>query len=302
MAWRGVLLSREARLRLDQNCCRIETAEGPIRLAFEDIAYLVLDTPEASLTSALLARLAEAGVLVLTCDAKHLPNGALLPLQGHFRQVATLRRQLALSDGLRKRLWQRLVQGKVANQGRVLALLGRPGAAGLLAMAGRVQPGDPEQVEARAAREHFTRLFGRFRRRRDDPDPRNAMLNYAYALLRAGLARGLAAQGFHPAIGIWHDSVDNAFNLADDLIEPLRPIADLHVARHAAARETKEAELAVADRRELARLLVSEVRLSGEIVTVITAIERMADGLLAALDRKDPAALPLPEPLGADDG
>lgn len=302
MAWRGVLLSREARLRLDQGCCRIETAEGPLRLAFEDIAYLVLDTPEASLTSALLARFAEAGVLVVTCDAKHLPNGALLPLQGHFRQVATLRRQLALSDGLRKRLWQRLVQAKVANQGHVLALLGRPGAAGLLAMAGRVQPGDPEQVEARAAREHFTRLFGRFRRRRDDPDPRNAMLNYAYALLRAGLARGLAAQGFHPAIGIWHDSVDNAFNLADDLIEPLRPIADLHVARHAEARAGNEPELTVADRRELARLLVSEVRLAGEVVTVLTAIERMADGLLAALEHRDPERLALPEPLGAADG
>jgi CRISPR-associated protein Cas1 len=249
-----------------------------------------------------LARIAEAGVLLVTCDAKHLPNGALLPLQGHFRQVAALRRQLALTEGLKKRLWQRLVQAKVANQGRVLALLGRPGAAALLAMAGRVQPGDPDQIEARAAREHFARLFGRFRRRRDDPDPRNAMLNYAYALLRAGLARGLAAQGFHPAIGIWHDSVDNAFNLADDLIEPLRPIADLHVARHAAGRAGDAAELELADRRELARLLVSEVRLAGEVTTVIAAIEKMADGLLAALEHKDPERLPLPEPLGAGDG
>lgn len=302
MAWRGVLLSREARLRLDQSCCLVETDEGPVRLAFEDIAYLVLETPAATLTSALLARFAEAGVLVLTCDDKHLPNGALLPLQGHFRQVATLRRQLRLPDGLKKRLWQRLVQGKVRNQGRVLELLGRPGAAALLAMAERVAPGDPEQIEARAAREHFERLFPRFRRRHDDPDPRNAMLNYAYALLRAGLARGLAAQGFHPAIGIWHDSVDNAFNLADDLIEPFRPIADLHVARLADRREGKGDDLTPSDRRELARLLVAEIRMMGEIVTVVTAIERMADGLLDALQRKDPDLLPLPEPLEAGDG
>jgi CRISPR-associated protein Cas1 len=301
VAWRGVLLSRAARLSLDRACCLVETEEGPIRLAFEDVAYLVLDTPQAVLTSALLARFAEAGVLVLTCDGKHLPNGALLPLQGHFRQVATLRRQLAASEGLKKRLWQRLVQGKVANQGRVLRLLGRPGAAGLLAMAERVAPGDPEQIEARSAREYFRRLFPRFRRRHDDPDPRNAMLNYAYALLRAGLARGLAAQGFHPAIGLWHASVDNAFNLADDLIEPFRPLADLHVARHAERRPDGGDELTVLDRRELARLLVAELRLGGEIVTMVTAIERMADGLLAALERKDPALLPLPEPLGGGD-
>jgi CRISPR-associated protein Cas1 len=297
VAWRGVLLTKAASLRLDRGCCIVTTGEGPIRLAFEDVAYLVIDTPEATLTSAVLAKLAETGVLMVTCDTRHLPTGALLPLQGHFRQVAAFRRQLAATDGVKRRLWQRLVQGKLRNQGHTLNALGRPGGQALLAMAERVQPGDPELIEARGAREHFARLFPSFRRRHDDPDVRNAMLNYAYALLRAGIARGLAAQGFHPALGIWHDSVDNPFNLADDLIEPWRPIADLHVARLVATREQGGEELTVADRRELARLLVADVRVGTEIMAVVTGIERMADGLLAALDRRDPALLPLPEPV-----
>lgn len=43
------------------------------------------------------------------------------------------------------------------------------------------------------------------------------------------------AVGFHPTFGIHHDSQLNAFNLADDLIEPYRPLVDLvaHVLHNA---------------------------------------------------------------------
>lgn len=292
MAWRGVLLSRPARLRRDQGCCIVETGDGTIRLAFEDIAYLVLDSHEVSLSSAILASLAEANVLVVACDARHLPTGALLPLQGHFRQVGTLRLQLAATVGLKSRLWQRLVAQKIINQATTLRLLDRPGYRALESMAARVETGDRTRVEARAARDYFARLFEGFQRRREG-DVRNAMLNYAYAVLRAGLARGLAAQGFHPALGIEHDGIENAFNLADDLIEPFRPIADRHVANHLAAREDSE-DLTVDDRREMARLLVAEVGMGSDTVSILTAIERMADGLVAALRDRDSDLLPLP--------
>ena len=33
------------------------------------------------------------------------------------------------------------------------------------------------------------------------------------------LARGLVAHGLHPTVGLFHDSEQNAFNLADDLID-----------------------------------------------------------------------------------
>lgn len=299
MAWRGVLLSNPAQLSLDRNCCLVKGQDGPIRLAFEDMAYLVLDTPRALLTSALLARLAEENVLVITCDGRHLPTGALLPLQGHFRQTAALRLQLSAPPGLRRRLWQCLVAAKVLNQGRVLKLQGHAEAKAFGAMAERVTPGDEGQIEARAARIYFRLLFSDFRRRRADGDVRNAMLNYAYALLRAGLARALAAQGFHAAIGMNHDSIDNAFNLADDLIEPWRPIADLHVIRRLAARETDEMgepSLSVADRRELARFLVADVGLKDTTTTVAAGLDRMVDGLYGAMDQRDPGLLPLPYP------
>ncbi|MEK0083894.1 type II CRISPR-associated endonuclease Cas1 [Benzoatithermus flavus] len=298
MAWRGVLVSRPTRLSLDNRCCLAETEDGPIRLAFEDLSWVILDTPQASLSAAVLAAFADANVLVLTCDARHLPNGALLPLQGHFRQVGTLRRQVAASDALKRRLWQRLIAAKIANQGTVLDLLGRPGGRGLAAMARRVEPGDPDNLEGRAAREFFSKLFANFRRRRDG-DVRNAMLNYGYAVVRAAIARDLAAQGFHPALGLHHDSVENAFNLADDLIEPFRPLVDLAVVRRLEERDEGAGEsLAVEDRRALAAVLSASVRLGEETLAMVHAGARVVDGLLAALTEGRPALLPVPAPAG----
>jgi len=293
MAWRGVVLSEPARLRLGQGCILVTRDDGKIRLAFEDISYIVLDGPRVNLTSALLAALADNNVLVLACDGKHLPTGALLPLQGHFRQTQSLRIQLGCRPGVKARLWQRLIRAKINNQGRTLALLGRPTGRRLIAMAGRVEPGDKHRLEAQAARDYFSALFDDFARRREG-DFRNAHLNYAYALLRAALARALAAQGLHPAIGLFHDSVDNAFNLADDLIEPWRPLADRHVAVWLAQRDADE-ELTVDDRREMARLLVAEVGMDGQSLSVVAAVERMIDGLLKAMAEGDAQLLPVPE-------
>ena len=299
MAWRGVVIANPARLSLDRHCCLVDAEEGQVRLAFEDIAYVVFDTPQASLTSALLARFAENNVLVVTCDARHHPNGALLPLQGHHRQTASLRLQMNLGEVVRKRIWQRLVQAKIGNQAAVVDMVrGKGTGKALNAMAARVASGDPDSIEARAARDYFQTMFDDFRRS-DDDDLRNAMLNYAYALLRAGLARALAAQGFHSALGIHHDSAANAFNLADDLIEPWRPLADLHVVRLLATRLSDAgSDLSVADRRELARLLVADVRFAEEgKMQMVTGIEYQVDGLFAALESQDASRLPLPLPV-----
>ena len=293
MAWRGIVLSEPARLRQSLGCILVERHDGEIRLALEDISYIVLDSPRVSLTSALLASLAESNVLVVACDGKHLPTGAMLPLQGHFRQTQSLRVQLACKPGLKARLWQRLVRAKIANQARTLALLERPMSARLAAMSERVEPGDRKRHEAQAARDYFSALLEDFTRRREG-DVRNAHLNYAYALIRAALARGLVAQGLHPAIGIFHDNVDNAFNLADDLIEPWRPLVDRHVVAWLEQREGGD-ELTVDDRREMARLLVTEAGMDGQSLAVIAAIERVMDGLLQAMVQGKPSLMPVPE-------
>jgi CRISPR-associated protein Cas1 len=54
----------------------------------------------------------------------------------------------------------------------------------------------------------------------------NALLNYGYTVLRATVSRAICAAGLHPSIGLHHSNRANAFALADDLMEPYRPIID----------------------------------------------------------------------------
>ena len=54
----------------------------------------------------------------------------------------------------------------------------------------------------------------------------NSFLNYGYAVVRAAVARAIVAAGLLPSLGIHHHNRSNAFCLADDLVEPLRPLVD----------------------------------------------------------------------------
>jgi len=97
---------------------------------------------------------------------------------------------------------------------------------GLRALAAEVRSGDPENVEARGARLYWPALFGEaFRRDRDAADL-NRHLNYGYAVLRAITARAVCAAGLHPSLGIHHHNRYDAFCLADDVMEPFRPLVD----------------------------------------------------------------------------
>ena len=67
-----------------------------------------------------------------------------------------------------------------------------------------------------------------FRRDRDAAGV-NSLFNYGYAICAGTLARVLVSAGLHPALGLHHSNRGNAFCLADDLMEPLRPLVDARV-------------------------------------------------------------------------
>lgn len=236
MAWRGLHISQPARLTHRKTQIVIERDDDEETLTFpvEDVAWIILDTPQVSLTGSLLSALAENGVALIVPDAKHHPAGMLLSFHQHYAQAAVAHSQVSISLPLKKRMWQRLVVAKIENQAAVLRAIGSDEAKALSAMAGRVGSGDPNNLEAQAARAYWSRLFEGFRRH--DEDRRNGLLNYGYAVVRAALARACAASGLLPAFGLHHNSRLNAFNLVDDLLEPFRPSVD----RMARARASEE--------------------------------------------------------------
>lgn len=292
MAWRGVHLTRPARLSLADGQMVVGQDDGEVRLPLEDIAWVVIDTPQATLTSAVISACMEAGIALVTCDARHTPNGVTLPFHRHHRQAHVAALQAAAGAPLRKRLWQAMVQAKIRNQAAALeACSGSSGA--LQAMVGRIGSGDPDNTEARAARYYWRRLFPDFIRENAE-DRRNSLLNYGYAIVRSGVARSLVACGLLPAFGVHHASVTNSFNLADDLIEPFRPFVDVLVWSLADRGRAKMGELTVQDRRALASLLLTDALCGTETVSLLVACERAAASLVRAMEANSASVLMLP--------
>jgi len=292
MAWRGLHITQASRLSLADGQMVIEQADGPVRLPLEDIGWVVIDTPQATLTTALLSACMSNGLAVITTDAQHTPSGILLPFHSHYRQGAVAALQCSISAPLRKRLWQSVVQAKIENQAQALAQCGGDGQA-LLAMAARVGSGDPANVEARAARAYWGALFPAFRRE-DGTDRRNMLLNYGYAVIRACVARALVGTGLLPAFGINHASASNAFNLADDMVEPFRPAVDLAVHALSKGGQRRDGEPEKADRQKLAALPLQPIRMAKETMSILAASEAMAESLVRAMETRKREALMLP--------
>jgi CRISPR-associated protein Cas1 len=292
MAWRGLHISQPARLTHRNSQVVIERDDDEDMLTFpiEDIAWIILDTPQASITGSLLSALAENGVALIVPDSKHHPAGMLLSFHQHHLQAAIAHTQIAASGPLKKRLWQKLVSAKIENQAAVLRAIGSDKAQALSAMARRVRSGDPDNLEAQAARAYWPLLFESFRRH--DEDRRNGLLNYGYAVVRAALARACVAYGLLPAFGLHHSSRANAFNLVDDLIEPFRPSVDRMA--HIRAAEEDGDDLTVADRRHMAGILAESVLISEERLTVLAATEEVAASLVRAIDGGNPGLLSAP--------
>ncbi len=200
--------------------------EGEITRPLDEVAVLCLTNPQVALTQPVLARLAEAGGVIIACNAKHMPAAMVLPLEGHVTQGERFRAQAEASEPTRKRQWQAIVKAKIRAQGRALQdLTGSDG--GLAEMAAKVRSGDVGNLEAEAARRYWPALFEdpSFRRGRH-AGRANPHLNYGYAVLRAMVARAVCAAGLHPGLGIHHHNRYDAFPLVDDLMEPFRPIVD----------------------------------------------------------------------------
>jgi CRISPR-associated protein Cas1 len=296
VAWRGLHVSRATRLSLADNQIVASQDEEEARVSIEDIAWIVLDSPQVTLSTALISACMDAGVVVVTTDRTHTPSGLMLPFHRHHRQAEMAELQVGLSAPLKKRLWQTIVRMKIENQAANLKACGQDATA-LRAMAHLVGSGDPDNTEARAARAYWPRLFADFLRE-DDSDKRNALLNYGYAVVRSAVARALVAVGLIPAFGLNHASVTNAFNLADDVVEPFRPFVDNQVWRLTAKGPVKEGQTTVEERRLLASILTETAAFGAETVSLLTATEQAAESLVRAMQTSSATVLQMPRMVG----
>jgi CRISPR-associated protein Cas1 len=200
-----------------------------LTLPLEDISVLILENKQILLNSFLLSALSDNNIVLISCDATHTPSGVFFPFHNHSRYSETAWQQVAVSEPLKKRLWQEIVKAKITNQAMCLELFQRSNAQKLREIVKQVQSGDAKNAEAFAANLYWKSLFVNFNRN-DEGDIRNAALNYGYAVIRGCMARFVVGAGLLPCFGVHHANKLNQFNLVDDLMEPFRPFVDCIVA------------------------------------------------------------------------
>lgn len=229
MIKRTLLFASRGSLRLHyQQLVWQNEAGEEASIPIEDIGFLILESPQITLTTALLQALSNANVATIVCDETHHPTAYYLPEATHTLAHRLLSAQIALTEAQRNRLWKHLMQAKIRNQSAIIMTYDTVVGERLYAMAERVKNGDPENLEAQAARLYFytfSKEVPGFLRDRFGDAP-NGALNYGYAILRAAVARACVSSGLCCSLGIHHDNQYNPFVLADDVMEPYRPFID----------------------------------------------------------------------------
>jgi CRISPR-associated protein Cas1 len=253
------------------SCGRNEVGRVPL----DDISAVLATARGTSVSVALLAALAERGLPFVVPGANFVPLSVLWPLAGHHAVSRRMAAQIERTRPLEKRLWAQIVTAKIRRQGWALQCAGKPAGA-FVRLARLVKAGDPDNLEAQAARRYWPLLFGPAFRRDTAATGTNALLNYGYAVLRAAVARAICAVGLHPGLGIFHRHPQNPMPLADDMMEPFRPAIDDEVRTLLAEGIT---EVTIPAKRRLTGVLWRDEQTAAGTTPLATAMLRSAQSL-----------------------
>lgn len=242
------------------------------RIPLDDVTAVIASAHGITYSNNLLVALAERCAPVVFCAANHRPAAFLWSAEGHYEQAGRMADQAAAGKPLKKRLWAQIVSAKIESQGATLESVKAP-QQGFHLLSRKVRSGDPDNVEAQAARRYWPLLFGKDFRRDRSSHGINAMLNYTYTILRAGTARAIMAAGLHPSFGLAHRQRGNAFALADDLMEPFRPLADLLI--HDLVSQGAD-EVNKETKAGLARILITDMSTAQGVSPVGVCLQRAA--------------------------
>jgi len=251
-----------------------ETREASIPI--EDIGFIVLDHPEIYISLPAMNLLVTNNSSIVICNQSHLPNGMFLNLNSHHIQHEIFKNQIEASQPLKKQLWQQTIKEKIKNQGLLLQKVTKSKNK-FEFLANKVMSGDSTNMEAVAANFYWKSFFEHdFKRERFGDYPNN-FLNYGYAILRAATARALSGSGLLNTLGIHHKSKYNAFALADDIMEPFRPLVDEAV--HHIMQNYDEQELNTEIKATLLNVLTRTVYFKNEKSPLMVALQKTASSL-----------------------
>lgn len=280
MAYQTILINNPAYLSIDSGRVKITQNNVNSYLSLEDIACIIIDNQQITVTSALLSLAAENKVVLIVVGFNHIPNGVFLSYLPHSRQNQVLKLQIKTTQHFKNLLWQVIIRQKIINQAiSCEKITGNSGK--LRELAKNVSIGDVANHEAEASRKYFLLIFGE-NFTRNCNHCANALLNYGYSIIRSLIAKIVVASGLLPSLGIHHDNELNSFNLVDDLIEPYRGFIDWYIIEAVGI----NFELDVNSKRQIVDILYHKINIDNKSMTVLNSIQVMVNSVILSLRTK----------------
>lgn len=279
MLKRTLYIGNPAYLKLKDNQLQVtdpETKAVKGSAPVEDMAFLMLDHYQITISHQLIIALQGNNVAVVSCDAHHLPFAIMLPMAGHVEHSERLKHQLNVSEPLRKQLWKQTVEAKISQQMLLLKKL-KKHYAPMVDYLNNVKSGDTTNMEGIAAQHYWKYLFENFSREREGEAPNN-FLNFGYAVLRSIVARALVSSGMNPTLGIFHRNKYNPYCLADDIMEPYRPYVD-EIVYHLMLTPSRPTELTKETKSELLKIATQDVMMMQKIRPLMVAVSSTTSSL-----------------------
>lgn len=290
-------------IEITKNACHLALDRGfmTVRHEGEEIGRVPLDMISSVIANAhgltytnnLLVQLAKQNSMFVLCGSNHTPVAYIWSVDGFYQQAGRMEAQVRAPLPKVKRLWQQIIKSKIAHQAVIIEALGQP-VVPIKSLIAKVKSGDPDNIEAQAARRYWPLVFGKNFRRDQGANGTNALLNYGYTIIRSTVARTVMAAGLHPSFGLHHSNTMNAMRLVDDVMEPFRPYVDFCVYHlHQAGMEDVTPDV----KRILAGL--ADMEMVGK--RGVTSLRQCAQGLAVSLAQvftgeTDTLDLPDPQP------
>lgn len=263
------------------------------QIDLDGVLSVIITSRGATVTTPMIAEAAARNIPLIFCNDRFQPVSVSLPLVQHSDQTRRFEAQVLSKKGLKNKIWQKIVKGKIKNQTSLLTLYRSNSAERLNRLHSMVKSGDPQNIEAQAAQVYWPALFGKdFRRDRQKGDV-NGLLNYGYAIIRSSMTNAVLSTGLHPTFGIFHKNKNNPLCLVDDLMEPYRPLVDQLVKR---LNERGHTDLTPAVKRCLASLVTSDHTLMGSISPLFQHMSSLSYSLWEVMNGQGTTTtMPMPQ-------
>jgi CRISPR-associated protein Cas1 len=232
MAWRNIVVTQHSKIKYKMNHLIVQTDSEIFQIPLDDIQAIIITTTQAVITTYAIAEIIKSGIKIVFPDINGMPIGEISAYHLNSNRNTNIHKQINWRDEEKLQLWSKIIKTKITNQITLLAEIQNDDIDSLKTTVREIKTGDESNREAVAARLYFPRLFDKNFIRSDDENVINGMLDYGYSILLASVSREIAAAGYLTELAIHHQGPTNFYNLASDLMEPLRPIIDRIVKQH----------------------------------------------------------------------